>query len=113
MQIPGGMQNMMKQLQQMQAKIKKVTGELEHKEVKASAGGDMVTVVVNGKNEVKEIVINKEVVNPDDIEMLQDLVVAAVNEGIRRSKEMAEEEIGKVTGVPGGLAGIPGLSDLM
>ena len=79
--------------------------ELETKTVEAQAGGGMVRVVVNGKYEIVSLKIEKEVVNPEDIEMLQDLIAAAVNEGIRKSQEMASSEMSKITG---GL-NIPGL----
>ncbi len=78
--------------------------ELETKTVDAQAGGGMVSVVVNGKYEVVSMKIEKEVVNPEDIEMLQDLVVAAVNEGIRKAQEMSASEMSKITGglnIPG------------
>ena len=78
--------------------------ELETKTVEAQAGGGMVRVVVNGKYELVSLKIEKEVVNPEDIEMLQDLIAAAVNEGIRKSQEMAASEMSKITGglnIPG------------
>lgn len=78
--------------------------ELETKTVEAQAGGGMVSVVVNGKFEVVSLKIEKEVVNPEDIEMLQDLVAAAINEGVRKAQEMAASEMGKITGglsIPG------------
>lgn len=96
---------LMKQAQQMQEKMMRVQDELASKTVEATAGGGMVTAVVNGKHELVSLKIEKEVVDPDDIEMLQDLVVAAVNEGVRKAQEMAAEEMSKVTG---GL-NIPGL----
>lgn len=99
------MKEMMRQAQRLQAKITQLQGELLQKRIEASAGGGMVKAVANGKPEIISITIEKEVVNPDDIEMLQDLVVAAVNEAILRAKEMAEEEMSKITG---GLR-IPGL----
>ena len=83
----------------------KVQEELASKTVEASAGGGMVTAVVNGKFELISLRIEKEVVDPDDIEMLQDLIVAAVNEGVRKAQEMTASEMSKVTG---GL-NIPGL----
>jgi DNA-binding YbaB/EbfC family protein len=79
--------------------------EMAQKTVEASSGGGMVSVVVNGKQEVVSIKIEREVVNPEDIDMLQDLVLAAVNEGLRKSQEMVGEEMRKLTG---GLS-IPGL----
>ena len=98
--------NIMKQAKKMQEQMGKIQEELETKTVEAQAGGGMVRVVVNGKFNVVSIKIEKEVVNPEDVEMLQDLIVAAVNEGVRKAQEMASQEMAKVTG---GL-GIPGLS---
>jgi DNA-binding YbaB/EbfC family protein len=95
----------MKQAKKMQERMGQLQKELETKTVEAQAGGGMVRVVVNGKYEIVSLKIEKEVVNPEDIEMLQDLIAAAVNEGIRKSQEMASSEMGKITG---GL-NIPGL----
>jgi len=86
----------MKQAQQMQAKMMRVQEELEVRTVEATAGGGMVTAVVNGKHELMSLKIEKDVVDPEDIEMLQDLVVAAVNEGVRKAQEMAQEEMSKI-----------------
>lgn len=88
---------LMKQAQEFQAKIAKVQEEMAEKTVEASAGGGMVTVVVNGKQEILSIHIEKEVIDPEDKEMLQDLVLAAVNDGIAKAKEMVNEEMGKIT----------------
>ena len=99
------MGKLMKQAQQMQSKMMRVQEELEAKTVEATSGGGMVTAVVNGKHELISLKIEKDVVDPADIEMLQDLVVAAVNEGVRKAQEMAQEEMSKITG---GL-NIPGL----
>jgi len=99
--FPGGgmnMQNMMKQAQQMQAKMQQLQDELEEKEVEASAGGGVVTVVATGKKVVKSIEIKPEAVDPDDVEMLQDLVIAAVNEALAKAEEMVQAEMGKITG---------------
>lgn len=101
----GGMQNLIKQAQSMQNKIMKVQEELDSYKVKGSAGGGMVTATVNGKQELVEININREVVNPDDVEMLQDLIIAAVKEAQKKASEHAQREMEKVTG---GLP-IPGL----
>lgn len=98
--------SIMKQAQKMQAQIAKIQEELAQKTVEASAGGGMVIVVANGKQEIISIKIEPEVVDAQDIEMLQDLVVAAVNEALRKSQEMVSEEMRKVTG---GLQ-IPGLT---
>ena len=97
--------NIMKQAKKMQEKIGQVQQELETKTVEAQAGGGMVRVLVNGKFELVSLSIEKEVVNPEDVDMLQDLIAAAVNEGIRKAQEMASAEMAKITG---GL-GIPGL----
>jgi len=94
----------MKQAKKMQEKIASIQAELESKTVEATAGGGMVTVVVNGKFELLSLKIDKEVVNPEDIDMLQDLIMAAVNEGIRKAQEMATAEMSKITGgfnIPG------------
>jgi hypothetical protein len=94
----------MKQAKKMQERMAQMQKELETKTVEAQAGGGMVSVVVNGKFEVVSLKIEKEVVNPEDIEMLQDLVAAAINEGVRKAQEMAASEMGKITGglsIPG------------
>ncbi|MCW8860625.1 MAG: YbaB/EbfC family nucleoid-associated protein [Deltaproteobacteria bacterium] len=99
-----GLGNIMKQAQQMQAKIARVQQELETKEVEATAGGGMVTARANGKQQLLGLKIEKAVVDPEDIEMLQDLVLAAVNEAIKKSQDMIQEEMSKVTGgmnIPG------------
>lgn len=98
--------NIMKQAQKMQAKIARLQEEMESRTVEVTAGGGMVTAVVNGKYELVSLKIEKDIVDPEDIEMLQDLVVAAVNEGIRRAQEMVSAEMSKITG---GL-NIPGLT---
>lgn len=98
------MGNIMKQAQQMQQKMGRLQQELEVREVEASAGGGMVTAIVNGKQQLVSLKIEKSVVDPEDVDMLQDLVVAAVNEAIKKSQEMMQEEMGKITGgfnIPG------------
>jgi nucleoid-associated protein EbfC len=101
------MNQMMKQAQAMQRKLMKAQEDLAEQEVSGSAGGGMVTVVVNGSGtEVKAVSINPEAVDPDDVEMLQDLVVAAVNEGLRAAKELESETMG---GLAGGMGLPPGL----
>ena len=101
-----GMQRQqMAQIQAMQQMMEKTQAEIEAKEVEASAGGGAVSVKVNGKKELIEVNLKPEVVDPDDIEMLQDLIIAAVNEAMRQVNEISESEMGKVTG---GL-NIPGL----
>jgi DNA-binding YbaB/EbfC family protein len=101
----GNMGNMMKQMQKMQKQMENMQKELEEKEVEASAGGGAVTAIVNGKKELLNIQIDESVVDPEDIEMLQDLVLAAVNEALRKAEDMVSSEMQKITG---GL-NIPGL----
>jgi len=98
------MNKMMKQVQEMQKKMVEMQEELKNKTVEATAGGGVVKVVANGHNEVLSINIKPEAVDPEDVEMLQDLVVAAVNEALRKAQEMMAQEMGKVTGgmnIPG------------
>jgi DNA-binding YbaB/EbfC family protein len=98
------MQQAMKQMQKMQAQMARVQEELGEKTVTATVGGGAIKVEVTGKLEFRTIEINPEVVSGDDLEMLQDLVLAAVNEGIKQAQELAETELGKVTGnlkIPG------------
>ena len=103
------MGNLLKQAQQFQTKIAKLQEELEDRTVEASAGGGMVTVVVNGRQELISINIEPEVINSDDQEMLQDLILAAVNDGLSKAKDMVNEEMGKLTkGL--NLPNIPGLT---
>jgi len=94
----GNMGNMMKQMQKMQKKMEEMQKQLEESEVEASAGGGAVTCKVNGKKEVLNITLDESVVDPEDIEMLQDLIVAAVNEALRKVDEMMETEMRKLTG---------------
>jgi DNA-binding YbaB/EbfC family protein len=101
-----GMGNMLKQAQQLQSKMAKMQEELAQKTVEASAGGGMVKVVANGKQQIVSLEIEKEVVDPEDVDMLQDLVLAAVNDALARAQEMVSSEMGKLTG---GL-NIPGLT---
>lgn len=100
-----GMGNMMKQAQQLQSKMVKMQEELAGRTVETSAGGGMVKVVANGRQQVVSIAIDREVVDPEDIDMLQDLVLAAVNDALAKSQEMVSTEMSKLTG---GL-NIPGL----
>ncbi len=97
------MQKMMQQAQQMQAKMQKVQAELEQQEVEATSGGGVVKVVANGAKKVKSITISPEAVDEDDIEMLEDLVLAAVNEALNKADELSNNEMGKVTGGLGNL----------
>jgi len=96
--FPGNMNNMLKQVQKMQKEMERVQAEIEAMEVESSAGGGAVTVKVNGKRELLGITIQPDVVDPEDVEMLQDLIVAAVNEAMRKAEEMASKEMSKVTG---------------
>lgn len=93
-----GLGNIMKQAQMMQQKMAKLQEELAERTIEATAGGGMVTAVANGKQQVVSLKIEKEVVDPEDIEMLQDLVMAAVNEALKQSQDMMQEEMGKITG---------------
>jgi len=93
-----GLGNIMKQAQMMQQKMARLQQELEGRQVEASAGGGMVKAVVNGKQQLVSLQIEKSVVDPEDVEMLQDLVVAAVNEAVKKSQEMMQQEMGKITG---------------
>ncbi|MCD6388640.1 MAG: YbaB/EbfC family nucleoid-associated protein [Desulfobulbaceae bacterium] len=102
------MEDIMKQAQQFQQRMGQVQEELAAQTITSSVGGGMVTATVNGKHELLSLTIEKEVVNPDDVVMLQDLVVAAVNDAMNKAREMAQAEMGKLTG---GL-NIPGLSGL-
>ena len=99
-----GMGKMMKQAQQLQTKMMKMQDELAGRTVEATAGGGMIKVVANGKQQVVSIAIEQEVVDPDDVEMLQDLILAAVNDALNRSQEMVSGEMSKLTGginIPG------------
>jgi DNA-binding YbaB/EbfC family protein len=104
MGMPGNMNNMLKQVQKMQKQMEQMQSEVEQKEFEVTAGGGAITVKVNGKKELLDIQIKPEVVDPDDVELLQDLVVAAVNEALRKADEIVSKEMGKVTGgmnIPG------------
>jgi hypothetical protein len=109
-----GFGNMLKQAQKIGAKLAKVQEELAKKTVTATSGGGMVTVTANGQKEITEIKIEPEVINPEDKEMLEDLVLAAVNEALRRVDEMATQEMSKIAGglnIPG--LNIPGLGGML
>ena len=103
--MPGNMNNLMKQAQRMQRQMEESQKEMETKEFTAKAGGGAVEVTVTGAKEVVKVVLAEEAVDPDDIETLQDMIVAATNEALRQADETVEREMGKLTG---GL-GIPGL----
>ncbi|WP_066634213.1 YbaB/EbfC family nucleoid-associated protein [Desulfolucanica intricata] len=101
----GNMNKMMKQVQKMQAEMAKMQEELGNRTVETTAGGGVISVVANGKQEIVAIQIKPEAVDPEDVEMLQDLVLAAVNDALKKSQEMVAKEMSKITG---GL-NIPGL----
>lgn len=105
------MQQMLKQVQKMQAEMEAAQEQLKDEVVEASAGGGMVTVKVSGDLDVKSIAIDPEAVDPEDVELLQDMVLAAVNEGLRAAQELASKKLGGITGGlggPGGGLGLPG-----
>ena len=99
-----GMGKMMKQAQQLQAKMMKMQEELAERTVEGTAGGGMIKAVANGKQQIVSITIEEEVVDPEDVEMLQDLVLAAVNDALSKAQEMMSAEMSKITGgmnIPG------------
>ena len=98
----GNMNNLMKQAQKMQRQMEETQKALEEKSYEASAGGGVVTVTVSGKKEVTSVKISEEVVDPDDIEMLEDLIVAATNEALRAMEADSQAQLGKFTGGLGG-----------
>ncbi len=105
--MPGGMNmnSLMKQAQKMQENMAKAQEELEKKEIEVTAGGGAIKVKINGKKEIQAIELSQDVVDPDDIEMLQDLIISAINESIRQIEELSSNEMGKLTG---GM-GLPGM----
>lgn len=100
-----GIQKQMQQMQQMQQQMEQIQEELEAREYEATAGGGAITVKANGRKELTSVMLKPEIVDPDDVEMLQDLIVASVNEVLRQAEEDSQQEMGKVTG---GLS-LPGL----
>ena len=106
MKLPPQFQQLVKEMQKIQKKLEETQKQLEEKTVTVQVGGGMVTVTANGKQEIISIQIENELRNPEEKEMLEDLVVAGVNEALKRAKEMIEEELTKITG---GLK-IPGLN---
>lgn len=103
--MPGNMNNLMKRAQRMQRQMEERTKEMEEKEFEASAGGGVVTVKVSGKKEVISVKLSEEVVDPDDIETLEDLIVAATNEALRKMDEENTQMMQQLTGGLGGLGG--------
>lgn len=100
--MPGNMNNLMKQAQKMQKQMEEAQKALEEQEVTATAGGGAVEVTVSGKKEVLKVKLSEEVVDPDDIEMLEDLIVAATNEALRKVEEASQASMSKITGGLGG-----------
>ena len=104
--MPGNMNNLMKQAQKMQKQMEEATKELEEKEITATAGGGAVEVTMTGMKEITKVKLAEQVVDPDDIEMLEDLIMAAANEAIRQIEEASQQSMSRITG---GLGGINGL----
>lgn len=94
----GNMQKQMAQIQAMQRQMESIQAELDQKEIEATAGGGAVSITVNGKKEICKVAIKPEVVDPDDVEMLQDLIMVAANEAMRQMEELSQNEMGKLTG---------------
>ena len=103
--MPGNMANLMKQAQKMQKQMEEQAKEMEEKSFTATAGGGAVEVTVSGKKEVTKVKLAEEVVDPDDVEMLEDLIMAATNEALRQMDEKAQTQMSKITGGMGG--GLP------
>ena len=103
--MPGNMGNLMKQAQKMQRQMEEASKELEDKEITATAGGAAVEVTVSGKKEISKIKIDPQAVDPDDVEMLEDLIMAACNEALRQMDEYSQESMSKITGGMGGMGG--------
>ena len=104
MGMPGNMNNLMKQAQRMQRQMEEAQKELEEKEVTITSGGGAVEITVTGKHEIKALKLNPEVVAPDDVEMLEDLIVAATNEALRKVEEASASAMSRLTG---GMTGMP------
>lgn len=103
--MPGNMNNLMKQAQKMQKQMEEATKELEESVVTATAGGGAVEVTMTGKREVTKVKLAEEVVDPDDIEMLEDLIMAATNEAIRKVEDLSQSSMSRITGGLGNLGG--------
>ena len=101
--MPGNMNNLMKQAQKMQRQMEEAQKELEEMEMTATAGGGAVEVTVSGKHEVTKVKLAEEVVDPDDIDMLEDLIMAATNEALRKVEDASQQNMSKITGGLGGL----------
>ena len=106
MGMPGNMANLMKQAQKMQRQMEEQAKEMETKEFTATAGGGAVSVTINGKKELVKVKLQEEVVDPDDIEMLEDLIIVAVNDAMRQADDMNASAMSKLTG---GMPGMPGM----
>ena len=105
--MPGNMGNLLKQAQKMQKQMEAATEELEDASVTATAGGGVVEVEVSGKREITKVKIDPEAVDPDDVEMLEDLIMAAVNEGLRKIEDLSKSKMNAITGgLGGGLGGL-------
>jgi len=104
--MPGNMNNLMKQAQKMQKQMEETQAALEEKEYEATAGGGVITVKINGKKEITEVKIDPEAVDPDDVETLEDLVVAAVNSAIQMQAEDEKSSMSKITGGMGAMGGL-------
>ena len=107
--LPGNMNNLMKQAQKMQKQMEEKTKEMEDKQWEATAGGGAVTVTVSGKKEILSVKLSKEVVDPDDVEMLEDLIVAATNEALRKMEDESSSAMNSIAGGLGGLGGLGGM----
>ena len=101
----GNMAGMMKKVQKMQADMKKMQDELKKKTVEVSVGGGVVKVVMNGEKQMQSLVIDKAAVDPEDVEMLEDMIMAATNEALRQIEEYSQQSMSKITGGMGGLGG--------
>ena len=101
--MPGNMNNLMKQAQKMQRQMEEAQAQLDEMEITATAGGGAVEVTVSGKKEITKVKLSEEVVDPDDIEMLEDLIVAATNEALRKVEEASQQSMSKITGGLGGM----------
>ena len=104
--MPGNMTNLVKQAQRMQKQMQEAQADIETKEITTTAGGGVVEVTINGKKEISKIKIDPEAVDPDDVEMLEDLIMAATNEAIRQMDEYSSQQMAKITGGMGGLGGM-------